>query len=79
MASSPERTEISRERKGQEWLTPQQLSGQWGIPIRTLYAWRTRRLGPKAVRIGKHLRYRRDDVEAWVEEQDRTQNGDEGS
>jgi predicted DNA-binding transcriptional regulator AlpA len=73
MPGSPQETE-SCSKRGSEWLTPQELSDQWSIPVRTLYSWRTRRLGPKAVRFGKHLRYRLQDVEAWVAEQDRLQN-----
>jgi excisionase family DNA binding protein len=37
------------------------------IPERTIYNWRQRGLGPPAYRIGRHLRYRRQDVEAWLE------------
>lgn len=40
-----------------------------GIPINTLYAWRYKHEGPPACRIGKHLRYRRGDVLAWIERQ----------
>ena len=46
-----------------EWL-----SGYIGIPERTIYNWRQRGEGPPACRIGKHLRYRRSDVEAWLAE-----------
>lgn len=38
-----------------------------GIPISTLYAWRHRRLGPPAIRVGRHLRYRPEDVEQWID------------
>ena len=40
-----------------------------GIPIRTIYSWRTRGRGPRALKIGRHLRFRRDDVDAWLAEQ----------
>jgi excisionase family DNA binding protein len=43
------------------------LSGLLGVPQRTIYSWRQRGEGPPAYRIGKHLRYRRSDVEAWLE------------
>ena len=41
-----------------------------GVSINTLYAWRNRepKVGPRAIRVGKHLRYRHADVEAWLEE-----------
>ena len=43
------------------------LSGYLGIPQHSLYNWRQRGEGPPAYRIGKHLRYRRGDVEAWLD------------
>jgi len=43
------------------------LSGYIGIPERSIYNWRQRGEGPPAYRIGKHLRYRRSDVEAWLD------------
>lgn len=38
-----------------------------GVPVETLYAWRKRRCGPSAARVGKHLRYEPADVFAWVQ------------
>ena len=43
------------------------LSDLLDIPERTIYSWRQRGEGPPAYRVGKHLRYRRGDVEAWLE------------
>jgi hypothetical protein len=40
------------------------------IPVQTLYQWRTRRTGPPARRVGKHLRYRPADVRAWFDQLD---------
>ncbi|MDP9459584.1 MAG: helix-turn-helix domain-containing protein [Actinomycetota bacterium] len=40
-----------------------------GVPVQTLYVWRTKGVGPRAVRVGKHLRYRWSDVDAWLEQQ----------
>ena len=37
------------------------------VPHNTLYQWRHHGVGPRALRIGKYLRYRRSDVEAWLE------------
>jgi predicted DNA-binding transcriptional regulator AlpA len=39
-----------------------------GVPIRTLYVWRTRGGGPPAFRVGPHLRYRRGELLEWLEE-----------
>ncbi|GAB3479401.1 helix-turn-helix transcriptional regulator [Amycolatopsis cihanbeyliensis] len=40
-----------------------------GVPKNTLYQWRTKGYGPTGRRIGKHIRYRPQDVDAWVEQQ----------
>jgi excisionase family DNA binding protein len=47
-------------------LTPAELAKFLGVPIGTLYGWKYRRVGPPALRIGRHLRYRSQDVEAWL-------------
>ncbi|WP_259362932.1 MULTISPECIES: helix-turn-helix domain-containing protein [Paenarthrobacter] len=46
-------------------LTPQQLANRLNIPLNTVYAWRVARKGPPAMKIGKHIRYRLPDVQAW--------------
>lgn len=48
-------------------LTVQQVSDYLEVPVATLYAWRHRRVGPPSFRIGRHLRYRRSDLEHWIE------------
>ena len=36
------------------------------IPVGTLYQWRYRRCGPRAFKVGRHLRYDPADVRAWL-------------
>lgn len=50
-------------------LTPHEVAETLQIPPTTLYQWRHQGKGPRAARIGKHLRYRATDLEAWVTEQ----------
>jgi excisionase family DNA binding protein len=38
------------------------------VPVKTLYAWRYRREGPPAFRVGRHLRYRWSDVQQWIQQ-----------
>ena len=38
------------------------------MPLATLQSWRASRTGPRGYRIGRHVRYRREDVEAWLAE-----------
>ncbi|GAA1325108.1 helix-turn-helix transcriptional regulator [Leucobacter albus] len=49
-------------------LSAGEVSDYLGIPVSTLYDWRTRDLGPRAHRIGKHLKYAVSDVCDWVTE-----------
>jgi len=46
--------------------SPKQVAEYLGVPVQTIYQWRTRSYGPPGTRIGKHVRYRPADVEAWV-------------
>ena len=50
-------------------MTLVELSEMLGVPVSTLYAWRYRGEGPAGYRIGRHVRYRRPVVEAWIEGQ----------
>lgn len=49
-------------------LTIDQAAAYLSIPKATLYTWRTRRVGygPRAVKMGSCLRYRRADLDAWI-------------
>ncbi|MDX8146513.1 helix-turn-helix domain-containing protein [Lentzea sp. BCCO 10_0061] len=40
-----------------------------GIPVQTLYQWRTRKYGPPGRRIGKYVRYIPDEVKTWFDAQ----------
>jgi excisionase family DNA binding protein len=40
-----------------------------GVPVATIYAWRYRGTGPRGLRVGRHLRYRRCDINAWIHQQ----------
>ena len=50
-----------------ELLTPKQLAEYLGVPVKTLYSWRYLGSGPRAVHAGRYLRFRRGDVETWLE------------
>jgi predicted DNA-binding transcriptional regulator AlpA len=43
------------------------VSAYLGVPVATLYAWRSEMRGPLGRRVGRYLRYRPEDVRAWVE------------
>ena len=48
-------------------LTIRQLAAKLQVPEQTLYAWRTRGEGPPGLRVGRYVRYRPRDVEAWLD------------
>jgi excisionase family DNA binding protein len=47
-------------------LSAQQLADYLEVPLATLYAWRYRREGPPGFRAGRHLRYRKSDIDQWI-------------
>jgi excisionase family DNA binding protein len=50
-------------------LSPAELGEYLGVPVQTVYAWRDKGTGPRALKVGKHLRYRTSDVEIWLDQQ----------
>ena len=50
-------------------LTVEDLADYFDVPVATIYAWRYRRQGPAGFRVGRHLRFRRSDIEQWITEQ----------
>jgi excisionase family DNA binding protein len=48
-------------------MTTSGVATYLGVPESTLYQWRYRGTAPRAIRVGKHTRYRRADVDEWVE------------
>jgi excisionase family DNA binding protein len=49
-------------------LTVEDLAHYLDVPVATVYAWRYRRQGSPGFRVGRHLRFRRSDVERWIED-----------
>jgi excisionase family DNA binding protein len=50
-------------------LSPTEVATYLGVPKKTLYAWRYRRRGPTAIKVGRHLRYRPSEVLKWLTDQ----------
>lgn len=51
-----------------DYLTNHDLSNRYKVPLETIRKWRATGYGPPAIRLGRHLRYRRADVERWENE-----------
>lgn len=66
---TPERGRPVRNVREVVTLGPPDLSARWDVPVKTIYTWRTTGYGPRGFRVGKYLRYRLEDVEAWEAEQ----------
>jgi excisionase family DNA binding protein len=50
-------------------LTIEEVAAVLRVPVDTLYYWRSTGYGPQALKVGKYLRWRPVDVEAWIEAQ----------
>jgi excisionase family DNA binding protein len=50
-----------------ELLTQQQLADELQVSVRTLERWRREGTGPSWVRVGRSPRYRRQDIDRWLE------------
>ena len=53
---------------GDKLMSLADLTVMLDIPVHTLYRWRHRGDGPGGYRVGRHVRYRREAVEAWLEQ-----------
>jgi len=50
-------------------MTINDVADHLGVPVNTLYQWRSKGYGPAGRRVGKYVRYRPEDVDAWIAEQ----------
>ena len=50
-------------------MTPQEVSDHLGIPLQTLYRWRTEGKGPTAVKVGRHIRFTQTNLAGWIANQ----------
>lgn len=52
-----------------EWLSPADLASELHVPRQTVYRWRMEGKGPRGHTIGRHVRFSRDSINAWLEQQ----------
>jgi predicted DNA-binding transcriptional regulator AlpA len=60
-------TSVSRDPRALASRT--EVAGHLNVPEATLAQWAYKRIGPRYIRVGRHVRYRWSDVEAWLDEQ----------
>jgi len=73
--SAPDTGNLDRElspespvfRAEERLLSPEDLAAYLAVPLATVYRWRYRGEGPTGYRVGRHVRYKLEDVEAWLE------------
>lgn len=56
-------------RSGSPFLSLSEAADYLGLADHTLYIWRSKGLGPVAIKIGGRVRYRQADLDAWIAEQ----------
>lgn len=56
-------------------LEPREVATYYRVPEATLSQWRYLNKGPRWSKVGRHVRYRLEDVEAWLD--DNTHGGTE--
>lgn len=72
-AAPPTPPDALRRAAGERLWTAADVAAYLGVPIKTVYTWRSRGRGPKGFRIGKHLRWRVATVLEWSLDQERNQ------
>lgn len=50
-------------------LRPADMAARIGVPVGTLANWRCDGRGPRYLKVGRHVRYRVEDLEAWLDRQ----------
>jgi excisionase family DNA binding protein len=61
---------MTPEQRTEKLWSVRELSEFLGIPVDTIYQWRSQGYGPIGRRMGKYVRFRPSDVFAWVAAQD---------
>jgi excisionase family DNA binding protein len=51
-------------------MSTEDVAHYLNVPAATLYQWTHRGTGPRSFIVGRHRRYRREDVDAWLESDD---------
>jgi hypothetical protein len=57
--------------KPEPLATPDEVAAYFRIPPKTLAEWRSRGIGPRYVKIGRHVRYHWEDVKAEADQDSR--------
>jgi excisionase family DNA binding protein len=50
----------------QKMLSVEELAEILQVPEDTIYYWRSQGAGPRGIKVGRYVRFRQSDVEAWL-------------
>lgn len=53
--------------------TAKEVADFFGVPLGTVYQWNSKHTGPRGIRVGRHVRYSRTEVDRWCAAQLNTQ------
>lgn len=56
-----------KDQRPEPLLSADEVASFLSVPVKTLYQWRHKGTGPKGIRVGRHLRYRRQELDAWLD------------
>jgi predicted DNA-binding transcriptional regulator AlpA len=65
----------------EQLMTIQDVAEYLKVSRATLYSWRCKNentgptRGPRSIKLGRHVRYRRSDVDVWLQEKEETDVG----
>lgn len=65
--SRAESTEDSAVDRNERLLSVAEVASYFGVAVKTLYQWRHKGVGPRSMRVGRHLRYRRSELDRWLD------------
>ncbi|WP_309070276.1 helix-turn-helix domain-containing protein [Arthrobacter sp.] len=57
---------FTSEGRGDRLMSTEELAEYLSVPIATVYAWRSRRKAPPGIRVGRFVRFRQSEVDAWL-------------
>lgn len=50
-----------------DWdVSPSDLAAMLNVPVRTVWGWNAAGTSPRFIRVGRHVRYSRESVRAWI-------------
>ncbi|MBC7300111.1 MULTISPECIES: helix-turn-helix domain-containing protein [Nocardia] len=50
------------------WLTTEDLSRRFQVPVKTISVWASAGKGPRYIKVGRYRRYRLSDIEEWEQD-----------